>query len=383
VTQAPAEVERLVPMPVVLPKLPPATQLAEYLLKIDERKVYANGGPFSKRLQSELSRHLACAEDTLVTASSGTAGITAALLSLGLPDDAICLMPSWTSASTPHAAMAAGLKPWFLDVDRRTWALDPNAVKQMLSQNDCAARAIIVVSPFGAPIDMTAWQLFQEETGLSVIVDATAGFDTVRSSSLISVVSMNANRILSAGEGDFVVAPNAAVRDRIKACSHSGHDGNRPVETRAICSNLSEYHAAIALANLDNWPATRLRHLQIAGWYRQAFANLPQVCLQPGYGEGWVGGTTNILLESDSAESISRYMRREGIETRLWWGAGCHAQPAFARCQRGDLAKTDYLGARVLGLPHFTEMEKDDVTSVVRMLSKALTSRARGRRRPS
>ena len=378
VVSPPSHASRL---PVLRPKLPSASQLLPFLKTIDEGRLYSNGGPLSLRLHAELSRQIGCPENTLVTAASATAGITAALLALDVPDGSVCLMPSWTFAATPHAAMAAGMKPWFVDVDQRTWALDPAMVRQKLLATSQPVRAIIVVSPFGAPLDITAWEKIQAETGIPVVVDAAAGFDTVRASTLISVVSLHATKLFAAGEGGFILAPDELLRDRIRACSNFGFSGTRIAQWRAVNSKLSEYHAAVGLASFENWPAMRLRHLQIAAWYRQSLKGLPGIALQPGYGDGWACGVTNVLLESDSAESIGRYMLREGIETRAWWGAGCHIQPAFAECARESLPVTEYLGTRVLGLPHFVDMEKEDVLLVAQHLSKALSSRSSGRRR--
>jgi dTDP-4-amino-4,6-dideoxygalactose transaminase len=368
-------------LPVLRPKLPSFGQLAPYLQAIDARRFYSNGGPLSSKLQGALSRHLGCPEDTLITAASGTAGLTATLLALDLPENSLCLMPSWTFAATPHAALAAGMKPQFLDVDRRTWALNPAAVRQTIAESASQPGAVIVVSPFGAPIDITAWEAFQKDTGVPVIVDAAAGFDTVRFSSLISVVSLHATKVFAAGEGGFIVTPSRQIRDRVRACSNFGFNGSRVAQWRSINSKMSEYHAAVALAGFDCWPSARLRHLQIAAWYRQALKASPLICLQPGYGEGWACGTTNVLIQSDSAESIARCLLRDGIETRMWWGTGCHTQPAFANCERGELPETEFLAARVLGLPHFVDMTKADVSRVAASLAKALSSRAHGRRR--
>jgi dTDP-4-amino-4,6-dideoxygalactose transaminase len=367
-------------MPVMRPKLPSTRQLVPYLRAIEERRSYSNSGPLCQKLESELSRQLHCQQEMVITAASATAGITAALLALDLPPDSICLMPSWTFVATPHAALAAGMKPFFMDVDRHSWALDPSEVRRALADGLCAPQAIMVVSPFGAPLDVTAWQKLQQETGIPIIVDAAAGFDTVRFSSLISVVSLHATKILAAGEGGFVVTPTSELRDRLKSCSNFGFLGSRVAQCRAVNSKMSEYHAAVALASLEAWPATRLRHLQIASWYRKGLAHVPGVALQPGYGEGWACGTTNVLLEGDSAESIGRYLLREGVETRMWWGTGCHLQPAFSACSRGKLPQTEFLAAHTLGLPHFPDMEKADVDLVCRVLGKALRSRASGRR---
>lgn len=366
------------PLPVLRPKLPSAEQLLPYLLSIDESRIYSNLGPLSQRLESELARHLGCSQDRIIMAASATAGITAALLALDLATNSTCVMPSWTFAATPHAAAAAGLKPYFVDVEKRTWAINPKNVMQSLPPK---TRAIIVVSPFGSPINVTAWEKLQRETGIHVLVDAAAGFDTVRPSELISIVSLHATKIFAAGEGGLVIAPTADLRNRVRACSNFGFDGSRLAKFPAINSKLSEYHAAIALASFEDWPATRLRHLEIAAWYCHALKRVPGVKLQPGYGEGWACANTNIILESDSADSVALFLGRHGIETRKWWEQGCHVQPAFRQYSRTPLPVTEYLGLHALALPHFIDMKKSDVSLVAEILYKALSSRAKGKSR--
>lgn len=358
-------------IPVLRPKLPDTTDILPYLQAIDCLRWYSNHGPLVQRLEQELAKHLDARDHTLVTVSNGTAGITAALLALGLNEGGRCLMPSWTFAATPHAARAAGLTPVFHDVDHESWALNPGQVKETLRRG-FAAQAVVVVSPFGAPLRLKAWQQFQEETGVPVVVDAAAGFDTVTPSALLSVVSLHATKIFAAGEGGFVLTNHVAVANRVRACSNFGFENSRVALCRSINAKMSEYHAAVALASLARWPAIRAKHLKIMEWYRQALAPVDAVSLQSGYGDGWAAGTTSVVLPPGSAAEVAGLLLRSGIETRSWWGQGCHVQPAFAECPRFELPVTKDLGERVLGLPHYPDMEKEDVLHVVASLAHAL-----------
>ena len=115
----------------------------------------------------------------------------------------------------------------------------------------------------------------------------------------------------------------------------------------------------------------RRRHLRIMEWYRRLAARTG-ISLQPGYGDGWASGTTSVLLPQGSLERVVRHLSERGIETRAWWGKGCHTQPAFADCPRGPLPVTEELGARVIGLPHFPDMRQSDVDRVSAALEEAL-----------
>jgi len=361
-------------MPVLQPRLPLSAEILPYLEAIDERRWYSNHGPIVTRLEEQLGHRLGMAHPGVVTTANATAGLTAALLARQVPAGSLCLMPSWTFAATPHAARAAGLTPWFHDVDRRTWALNPDDVLETLERIERPVGAVMVVSPFGAPLDLAGWEAFEERSGIPVVVDAAAGFDTARASRIPFVVSLHATKIVSAGEGGFVATTDAELRDRLRACCNFGFHGSRSARLPALNAKMSEYHASVALAGLASWPAARALHQRIAGWYRRSMARLADVHLQPGYGEGWVSSTTSVVLPPHSCAGIAARLLQAGVETRAWWGQGCHAQPAFADCPRGPLPVTEDLGGRVLGLPHFPDMRQSDVDAVVQALAEAVGS---------
>jgi len=362
--------------------MPSADEILPYLRKIDERRWYSNAGPLVTELEERLSGQIGFRNPGVITNANATVGITVALLARKVPAGSVCLMPSWTFAATPHAARAAGLTPWFHDVDRRTWALNPVEVMDSLKRMPRPVRSVIVVSPFGAPLDMDAWQAFEDRTGVAVIVDAAAGFDTTRPHKIPFVVSLHATKMLGAGEGGFVATTDRHLLERVRACCNFGFQGSRLAVLPSLNAKMSEYHAAVALASLASWPRTRRRHIQIAEWYRDGLKRMDDVSLQPGYGNGWASSTTSILLPSRSnASRITELLARSGIETRAWWGAGCHRQPAFMDCLRGPLPVTEELGSRVLGLPHYPDLQKHDVDSVVGSLLEALSRRTVQRRR--
>ena len=357
---------------VMRPWLPPAEELLPYLAEIDKRRWYSNSGPLVTRLEEQLSQQLGFSDPGVVTVANATVGLTVALMAREIPAGSICLMPSWTFAATPHAALAAGLVPWFHDVDRKTWALDLGEVTETLKRIPNRVAAVIVVSPFGAPIDIPAWEEFEDRTGIAVIVDAAAAFDTTRPSRIPLVVSLHATKILGAGEGGFLATTDARVRDRTKACCNFGFAGSRNAMLPAMNAKMSEYHAAVALASFAHWPEIRRRHARINEWYRQGVAQVEGVALQPQYGEGWVTNTTSVVLPAGSRRIVASVLSQLGIETRGWWGEGCHVQPAFADCPRSALPITEDLGSRVLGLPHSPDTRKSDVDAVVSALAQAL-----------
>jgi dTDP-4-amino-4,6-dideoxygalactose transaminase len=115
-------------IPIMWPKLPCAARLAPYLETIDSSRIYSNFGPLAVSLEDRLARHYGLGEGTVATVANATLGLTLALAAQDVRPGTLCLMPAWTFIASAHAAMMAGLVPYFVDVDPVTWTLDAAAI---------------------------------------------------------------------------------------------------------------------------------------------------------------------------------------------------------------------------------------------------------------
>lgn len=363
------------PIPVALPRLPRAEALLPYLRRIDDGRRYTNQGPLVDALEDRLAQRYA-APDGVVTVANATLGLTAALIAAGVRQGGRCLMPSWTFAATAHAARLAGLVPHFLDIDPATGALSVGVVEAACAaRHDPPVAAAIVVAPFGAPLDPDPWDALTLRTGVPVVIDAAAGFDTLRAGRSPAVVSLHATKIVAAAEGGFVVSTDAArVRD-IRRSANFGFRGTRAAQSPGLNAKLSEYHAAIALAALDGWVATRAAFAARALAYREALGGQAAVGFAPGFGTAWQ--TATCVVEVPDATKAAAALGAAGIDSRRWWGEGCHRQPAFAECPRGPLPGTERLAARAIGLPMYEDLALAEVNRIAGVLSAALDPPAR------
>jgi dTDP-4-amino-4,6-dideoxygalactose transaminase len=126
------------------------------------------------------------------------------------------------------------------------------------------------------------------------------------------------------------------------------------------------------MAALDAWPSTRLRFLRTAQHLRIALSAQPHVQFQDGWGAEWVTSVCMVALPHGSADHVARRLQEAGVQTRAWWGGGCHASPAFADCGRGPLTVTEALAGATLGLPFSIDMGVDEIARLTRALGDAL-----------
>ncbi len=358
-------------VPVCRPQLPTADRLLPYLREIDASRRYTNHGPLSGRFEARLAERAgATSAAELVVAVNATAGLTATLMALDLPPRTPCLMPAWTFAASGHAVMRAGLIPSFVDVEP-DGMLAPAAARRAA---DAIGRscAVLVVSAFGRPVDVLAWDAFQIDSGIPVVLDAAAGFDTVRTSPIPTVVSLHATKVLGIGEGAFVVCSDAERVNAIRVRMNLGFTDSREALVSAMNAKLPEYSAAVGLAALDEWPAARAAYVRVAQDYVRALGGIHGVKLPPGFGPEWVSATATVEVPVDQLVRIEDALREARIGSRRWWGSGLAHQRAFAAFARAPLPVTDSLASSTLGLPCWPDLATGAVDRIAQIIRTAV-----------
>ncbi len=364
-------------LPLCRPKLPEPSRYLPLLEEMQRSGWYSNFGPLERRLAEKLASMFGLPDGCAHPAASGTAALVAAIKAVALPDRPRCLMPSWSYVATAAAARATGLEPQFADVNAETWALDPSSIA---TRRDLAQiGAIVVVAPFGAPLDIAAWEGVRAQTGIPVVVDAAAAFGTLcaghgngiqmPAGRLPTVVSLHATKTLAIGEGGLILDADPAMVAPLRAHLNFGFFGTREARWPGVNGKLSELAAAVGLAALDEWTNTSGEWVSAIQHYRtreMAFAQHGRLITPPND----VPGSTIQLLSASAAASSDAEARlaSAGIQTCRWWGGGCHVQPAYQDCPADPLPVTESLGARALGLPLWRGLGSNEVDRVLHAL---------------
>jgi dTDP-4-amino-4,6-dideoxygalactose transaminase len=347
------------------PKLPHLDRLVPYLRAIDEARIYSNFGPLVRSFEERLAGRSGLPLGTVASVANATIGIALALAAQGARPGTLCVIPAWSFVASAHAATMAGLIPYFIDVEKGSWALEPDATAEAIDGAPAAVGAVMPVVPFGRPINIAAWDDFQARTGLPVVIDAAAGFDTVSPSTVPTVVSLHATKVMGIGEGGFVMSTDQALIRDIGARSNFGFVSSREARSPAVNAKLSEYQAAVGLAALDEWTEVRDEWMAVAAGYREALAQSSTLEFQDGFGESWITSTCVVSLAEPAAVQLESRLAEAGIDSRRWWDAGAHAHRGTAGFPRALLPTTRMLSETTLGLPFFRDLRQQDVERVV------------------
>jgi dTDP-4-amino-4,6-dideoxygalactose transaminase len=354
-------------IPVMRPHLPAADELLPYLRRIDEARYYTNHGTLLRDLESRLAAFYGVAASQIAVVANGTVALSAALLAVGARPGSKCLLPSWTFVGSAAAAWAANLRPHFVDVDEATWMLDPLALGRRPDLSDVGA--VMVVSAFGSPVDTLAWDAFTADTGVPVVIDCAASFDTVRTvpsarpGTSPIMVSLHATKAFGVGEGGLVLSTDDDTIQRFNQICNFGV-WQKPGQILGYNGKESEYHCAVGLAMLDRWEERRRQLDRLTQHYHAALSGIERLSLLPRYGKGWVSCYCNVKT-TDSATRLIDRLTTAGISTRRWWQSGVHVQEAYRDFPRDPLPVTEYLAERVVGVPFFHDMTDAQFHSVI------------------
>jgi dTDP-4-amino-4,6-dideoxygalactose transaminase len=353
--------------------------LLPYLRRIDATRIYTNHGPLLAELQARLARHLSVPPEGVACTSSGTSALVGAILAVAgraREERPIALVPAFTFVATANAVEQCGYRPYLVDIDAESWSLD--AVR--LKTHSALARAglVIPVSPFGRPVLQEPWREFQECTGVPVVIDGAASFDRIAEApacllgSVPVALSFHATKGFATGEGGGVVSTDVDVVQRVVQALNFGVCRDRDPEMAGTNGKMSEYHAAVGLAELVDWDRKRLELEAVVARYRLYMEKM-------GLADGFISAPVTSLIyvfyrcrDAKEAALVADGFARHRVGTRLWYGRGLHRQTYFAGLPRDPLDVTDAIGPCLLGLPMAPDLTEAEIAKVGAALRQSL-----------
>ena len=384
-------------LPYLVPDMPSADELQPFLREIDHNRWYSNFGPLALRLNEEI-RHTHFPSESVHTllCSTGTAALELGLKCLGLRAGAKVLLPAFTFPASANAIENCGYQPVFCDVDEDSWVLTPAIARDVVKR--FRVDAVMPVAALGRPLPASQWDRFVEETGIPVLVDAAPALGTQAvGKKLLVAYSMHATKTFGVGEGGVLACASEDIIRQARCLSNFGMDAVGQVVEQGTNAKLSEYHAAVGLAQIQRWSSVQLRRARIEMTYRlhmhlhrdiwdtQSFDDLAAakaslvalpsrnirstmpVKLNPRYGV--------------SALTAQQRLAEKGIGTRLWYNPALHRHPRWQSCiqipRAGEagFSTVDSLNQYLIGLPFHNFLHPEEIAFIVKCLWQTVENR--------
>jgi perosamine synthetase len=306
----------------------------EYVMDCIRTNWISSAGQYITRFETEFSKY--CDMPFGVACSSGTTAIHLALAAMDIGEGDEVIIPDFTLIVSANMVILAGAKPVLVDVDRRTWCIDPNLIEAKITPR---TKAIMAVHMYGHPCDMEAIQEIAKRHNLYVIEDcAEAHGAEIRgkkagSWSDASCFSFYGNKILTTGEGGMVVCRDPQLNERMRLLRNQGFGEPRFVHSvTAFNYRLTNVQAAIGLAQTEKVQEKVDKKRWIAETYNELLSGRPDITLP--VEEPWAKNVYwmyGILIEESFGLSKDELMARLselGVETRSFF-CPMSLQPVF------------------------------------------------------
>ncbi len=365
------------PIPVLIPDMPSAQDVLPWLERIDQARWYTNGGSLVTELERELIdlvRHRFPVDDLCGAAlSTGTAALELGLSAMGVGADSRVMLPALTFPATATAVRRVGAREVLVDVDPDSWSLTPEIAIAALQKT--RVDLVVPVAAFGRPQDVHAWDAFAEQTGVPVLIDAAAAFGSQPVGRHTTVAfSLHATKPYGIGEGGLLLATSAKLIESVRRLSNFGFHGG-VAQSAGSNSKLSEYHAAVGLAQFHRFADVEARRRRVWAWYRSRLErSWNSVALQKQDADYIRSVLVVKSLTPGGATILEHRMTESNVATRRWYHPPLYEQPAFsdAQCVGPDggsrLPETAELAQRIVGLPFHSFLGEFEITRICSLL---------------
>jgi dTDP-4-amino-4,6-dideoxygalactose transaminase len=286
---------------------------------------------------------------------NGSDALRLSLEGLGIgPGDEV-IVPAHTYISTWFSVSAVGARPVPVEVDERTYVLDPDLVEGAIGPR---TRAIVPVHLYGHPAPMTELLEIARRHGLRVVEDAAQAHGATLGGREVGTFGDAAawsfypvKNLGAAGDAGAITTHDDALARRLRMARNQGSLERSAHEIVGSCSRLDPLQAVILgvkLRRLDEWNASRRA---IAAHYLHGLADsslrLPMVAR--GVDPVW----HQFVVRHPDRDSLRDALARAGIETLVHYETAPHRQEAYAslRLGPGSLPLAEQLSGEILSLP--------------------------------
>jgi len=319
-----------------------------------------------------------------VGCASGTDALFLALLAQGIgPGDEVITTP-FTFIATAGSIARTGAKPVFVDIEPRTFNIDPELLEPAITKK---ARAILPVHLFGLAADLGRIIPIAQKHGLAVIEDAAqaigATFEQrkVGSTGALGCFSFFPSKNLGcAGDGGLVTTQSPELADRLRVLRSHGSRKKYHYEMIGTNSRLDALQAAILrikLRHLNDW--TRARQERAAAYQQlldasglSDFVRCPFV--PPACGHAF----NQFVIRCQDRDGLRRFLQEKGVPTAIYYPEPLHLQPAFSYLgyRAGSMPHSEAACRDSLALPMYPELTEENQERVVRTIGEFYRSRA-------
>lgn len=332
-------------------------------------------GPEVKELEDKLAAFVGVGH--CIGVASGTDALMIALMAIGIqPGDEVITTPFTFIATAEVIALLHG-KPVFVDIDPRTYNMDPVKIEAAITVK---TRAILPVSLYGQCADMDAINAIAAKHNLPVIEDAAQSFGATYKGlkscglSTIGCTSFFPSKPLGCyGDGGACFTADDELATKMRQIRAHGQDRRYHHPVIGVNGRLDTMQAAVLLAKYEVFETEVKLRREIGTHYTELLKDIPGI-MTPYIEPFNTSVYAQYTIQVNNREQVQNTLQESGIPTAVHYPIPLNLQPAFAELNQGDgsFPVAEQIAKRVMSLPMGPDLGKNDMEFVSKLLHVAL-----------
>ncbi len=351
--------------------LPPIEEYIKRLEKIWASGWLTNNGEMVQELEAKLAEYLGVPYIHYV--SNGTIAIQFALRVLEIQGEVITTPFSYVA--TTNSILWEHCQPVFVDINANTFCVDPEKIEAAITEH---TQAILAVHVYGYPSDVEAIEAIAKKHNLKVIYDAAHAFGCkLNGSSIlnygdISTLSFHATKLFHTVEGGAIVAHTPEISEKINKIKSFGHLGDEYFSLGVNGKN-SEFHAAMGLCVLPNVAGISQRRRAVCETYNAELSGLGIVFSNIPKNYEYNYAYYPVVFQNEAQLlAVKQILNFNKISPRRYFYPSLNTLPFLQTRQSCPISED--ISSRVLCLPLYDSLEKQDVLQISTLVRDAIKS---------
>jgi dTDP-4-amino-4,6-dideoxygalactose transaminase len=355
-------------------------------------------GPEVERFEEEVAGF--CRIPHAVGVSSGSDALLISLMALGVGNGDSVVTSAYTFFATGGCISRLGATPVFVDIDPKTYNLDPNRLEDYLKRirkKRDYPKVLMPVHLFGQMADMTAMMRLARKYEMRVVEDAAqaigarekrgqSGRNPKEKEWIAGTVGdlgcfsfYPTKNLGGAGEGGMVITKDPALADKIRILRNHGMYPRYHHQMIGLNSRLDALQAAVLrvkLRYLKNWTEGRRTN---AARYRSGFAESgldSSRVLLPVERKGAHHIYNQFVIAVKNRDSLRRHLSQMGIGSEIYYPIPLHLQECYRNLgyRDGDFPESEKAARETLALPIYPELTAAQQSYVIKTIKKFFTT---------
>jgi len=326
-------------------------------------------GQFVKDFEEKFSDYIGC--NYGIATSSGTTALDIALKSAGIKEGDKIITTPFTFIASSNSILYSGAEPVFVDIDRNTFNISPDLIREKMEENP-GIKALLIVHLYGLPCNMDEIMDIVDEYNLILIEDCAQAHGAEYCSQKVgtfgdvAIFSFYPTKNMTTGEGGIVLTSNKEIMERARLLVNHGQSSRYYHEILGYNYRMTNIAAAIGLVQLEKLDTFNKQRQENAAYLTDNLNNLEYIEV-PQVPKNYFHSFHQYTIKVEQREQLISCLQEKEIGYGVHYPIPVYKQPFYQKqgYDRLNLPVCEELSKKVISLPVHPSLSKEDLKLIV------------------